>query len=96
MIRIVKMTFRDDAVPEFLQMFDGIKNAIASFEGCQSLSLLQTIATPNVIFTYSRWDSPESLERYRNSELFNNVWRTTKTWFAGPAEAWSVDELVTL
>ena len=96
MIRIVKMTFRPDAVPEFLAMFDGIKNAIAGFEGCQSLSLLQNIESPNVIFTYSRWDKPESLEHYRNSDLFRNVWRTTKAWFDAPAEAWSVDEIETL
>jgi heme-degrading monooxygenase HmoA len=96
MVRIVKMTFREEALPEFLQMFDGIKNAIAQFEGCQSLSLLQSIESPNVVFTLSRWDKPESLERYRNSDLFKNVWRTTKAWFDKPAEAWSCDELVTL
>ena len=96
MIRIVKMTFKEESVPEFLKMFDGIKNAIAVFEGCQSLSLLQNIESPNVIFTYSRWDKPESLERYRNSELFIKVWRTTKAWFDKPAEAWSVDELESL
>jgi len=96
MIRIVKMTFRPDAVPEFLEMFDGIKNAIAGFEDCQSLSLLQHTDTPNVIFTYSRWNTPESLERYRQSDLFKNVWRATKALFDKPAEAWSLDELETL
>ena len=96
MVRIVKMTFREDCVPDFLEMFDGIKNAIATFEGCQSLSLLQSMESPNIIFTYSRWNNAEALERYRQSELFITTWRTTKAWFDKPAEAWSVDELVTL
>jgi heme-degrading monooxygenase HmoA len=92
-VRIVKMTFRPDAVPDFLEMFDGIKNAIAGFEGCRSLSLLQCTEPRNVLFTYSTWESPEHLDRYRASGLFGSTWKQTKTWFAAPAEAWSVDIL---
>jgi len=93
MIRIVKMTFRPEAVPAFLEMFGGIKNAIAGFEGCRSLRLLQCTESKNVLFTYSTWDSPERLEAYRRSELFANTWKQTKPWFAAPAQAWSVDTL---
>ena len=93
MVRIVKMTFRPESVLEFLEMFDGIKNAIAGFEGCRSLRLLQCTDPKNVLFTYSTWDTPEHLERYRRSELFAKTWKQTKTYFAAPAEAWSVDIL---
>jgi quinol monooxygenase YgiN len=96
MIRIVKMTFQEERLGEFLEMFDGIKNAIAGFEGCQSLTLLQNIESRNVIFTYSRWNDAESLERYRQSELFAKTWKQTKMWFAKPADAWSVEELESL
>jgi quinol monooxygenase YgiN len=95
-VRIVKMTFREERVGDFLEMFGGIKNAIREFEGCQSLSLLQNIESRNVIFTYSKWSDAESLERYRRSELFARTWKQTKMWFAKPAEAWSVEELESL
>jgi quinol monooxygenase YgiN len=81
--RIVKLTFAADKVSDFLQTFDERKEMIASFEGCSSVELLRDINNPNIFFTYSKWDKEQSLENYRNSELFNTVWDTVKKWFAG-------------
>jgi quinol monooxygenase YgiN len=88
--RIVKLTFAADKVSDFLQTFDERKEMIASFEGCSSVELLRDINNPNIFFTYSKWDKEQSLENYRNSELFNTVWDTVKKWFAGKPEAWSL------
>lgn len=89
--RIVKMTFVPERVDEFLKVFNANKERIAGFEGCSHLKLLNSIEDPTIFFTYSNWDSVESLNKYRDSDLFINVWNQTKILFAAKAEAWSVD-----
>jgi len=93
LIRIVKLTFAADRVNDFLKAFDERKEMIASFEGCSSVELLRDIQNPNIFFTYSKWNNEQSLEKYRNSELFNTVWNTVKKWFADKPEAWSVEQV---
>lgn len=87
LIRIVKMTFREEEVDTFRKIFDERKEKIASFPGCSSLQLLND---KNIFFTYSTWDGPESLERYRTSELFQSTWALVKPLFSAKTEAWSV------
>ncbi len=89
LIRIVKMTFQPQNIPTFLENFEENKEKIRSFEGCQHLELWQETEGGNVLFTYSHWDAPQSLENYRNSPLFKTVWAFTKTLFADKPEAWS-------
>ncbi len=91
MIRIVKLTFREDAVDSFIEIFNESKTKIRSFAGCQRLELLHDIDNPNIFFTYSYWDNSTSLEEYRTSELFESVWAKTKILFDDKPEAWSVD-----
>ncbi len=91
--RIVKLTFAPDKVADFLKTFDERKEMIASFEGCSSVELLRDVQNPNIFFTYSKWDNEKSLEKYRNSELFNTVWDMVKQWFAAKPEAWSVEQV---
>ncbi|MEZ4935193.1 MAG: antibiotic biosynthesis monooxygenase [Saprospiraceae bacterium] len=55
--RIVKMTFRPEAVPAFLEDFETIKNKIRNIEGCQHLELWRKWMASNVLFTYSHWKS---------------------------------------
>ncbi|HLP51441.1 MAG TPA: antibiotic biosynthesis monooxygenase family protein [Chitinophagales bacterium] len=93
LVRIVKMTFAEDKVENFVAAFNERKHLIAAFEGCSGVELLRDINDPRIFFTYSRWDGPESLEKYRQSELFNTVWDTVKKWFAGKPEAWSVRQV---
>ena len=90
MIRIVKLTFRTDAVDAFKEIFNESKEKIRAQTGCNRLELLNDIKNPTIFFTYSYWDNEESLDAYRNSELFNNVWAKTKLPFGAKPEAWSV------
>lgn len=89
--RIVKLTFREDAVPEFLAIFEASKEKIRAFEGNLHLELLRDTAQPNVLFTLSLWENEQALEAYRQSELFKSTWEKTKALFAGKAEAWTVE-----
>jgi len=87
LIRIVKMTFKEEDVETFRHIFEERKERIASFPGCSKLELLND---KNIFFTYSAWDDVEALEKYRSSELFQSTWSLTKKLFAAKAEAWSV------
>ncbi|MEZ4954926.1 MAG: antibiotic biosynthesis monooxygenase family protein [Saprospiraceae bacterium] len=89
--RIVKMTFRPEAVPAFLEDFETIKNKIRNIEGCQHLELWREVDGSNVLFTYSHWKSEADLNAYRQTDLFKSVWKRTKEKFAQRAEAWSVE-----
>jgi len=90
--RIVKMTFREDAVETFLnEVFEHSKNRIRAFPGCRHMELLRQKNKPNVLFTLSFWDDEAALEAYRQSELFKTTWAKTKVLFAEKAEAWTVE-----
>ncbi len=84
------MHFREDAVDEFLIVFYRYKQSIAAQTGCREVSLLQDHASKNIFYTFSLWDNVESLEQYRNSELFKAIWPQTKKLFQEPAHAWSL------
>jgi hypothetical protein len=89
--RIVKLTFREEAVPEFLDIFEDSKLKIRAFEGNLYLELLRDVARPDVFFTLSFWENEAALDRYRASELFKTTWAKTKALFAEKPEAWSVE-----
>lgn len=92
-VRIVKMTFREEAVADFLAVFDKYKEQIRASEGCHHVSLFQSVADPTVISTYSLWTEEEDLENYRHSDLFKQVWGETKQHFLKRAEAHSYQVL---
>jgi heme-degrading monooxygenase HmoA len=91
--RIVKLTFREEQVPEFLALFAETNERIRSFPGCRHLELLRCDQPGNIFFTYSIWDGQEQLDHYRYSEFFRDTWQRTKALFAEKAEAWSVMEV---
>ena len=95
-IRIVKMSFKEEHIDEFLKNFNINKKNIRNFEGCRLLQLLRDKNNPNIFFSYSYWESEEHLENYRNSELFKSVWKKTKVLFNNKPEAWSVDTIESL
>ena len=88
-IRVVKMTFREDVVNDFIFVFDAHKDKIRHFEGCTHLELLRDANDPCVYYTYSHWDSAEHLDAYRDSELFGKVWPATRKLFAARPMAFS-------
>lgn len=91
--RIVKLSFDPKKVNEFLIVFESSKQKIKEMNGCNSLELLNDINSPNIFFTYSKWNSEQDLNNYRNSELFKIVWAKTKILFNDKAMAWSVNSL---
>jgi len=92
-VRIVKLTFREDEVEVFKQILAESKEKIRAFPGVMYLEMLQAKDQSNVFFTYSHWKSSADLENYRHSNLFKTTWAKTKPLFAAPAEAWSNDRL---
>ena len=89
--RIVKLTFEEDKIEDFLKSFDENKKNIAAFDGCLHLELLRCSSPSNIFFTYSFWESESQLNAYRNSDLFKTVWAKTKILFADKPEAWSIN-----
>ena len=88
-VRLVKMTFRPEAVPLFEDLFHQHHQAIRHFPGCRHLELLRD---GHVFFTYSHWEKAQDLENYRHSPLFQEVWPATKALFAAAEEAWSTEQ----
>ncbi len=86
------MTFRPDATRVFQDdVFEPTKKRIRAFPGCQHMELLRHTELPNVMFTFSIWDSEDALDNYRQSDLFRDTWSKTKALFAEKAEAWSME-----
>lgn len=91
-VRIVKMSFHQKYVADFLAMFDEKKQLIRNSVGCKLLELYQDKNNPDIFFTYSYWNDESDLENYRNSILFKETWKQTKTYFNDKPQAWSVDK----
>lgn len=83
------MQFREDGVDDFLQMFGEKKELIRNFPGCMHVELRREEESGKFV-TLSVWEKPEDLENYRHSDLFQETWKLTKSWFSGPAEAFSL------
>lgn len=89
LIRIVRMTFRQEEISVFLENFEANKQSIRNFPGCQHLELWQDDNSENIFMTYSHWESEEALNQYRDSELFKSVWSFTKALFSEKPRAFS-------
>lgn len=94
LIRIVKMTFHENKVGDFLQLFEDTKVNIRKFKGCSHLELLKDFNASNVFFTYSYWEDESCLDDYRNSDLFGKVWSQTKKLFADKPLAFSAKQFI--
>lgn len=94
--RLVKMTFKLEEVEAFQKMFDERKHLIASSEGCHRLELLRDRRDARVFFTLSFWESEAYLNQYRDSALFEETWKITKSKFEEKARAWSLDSIISL
>ena len=91
-IRIVRMTFQPEKCTDFEGLYDSVCQKIMSMPGCTSLSLKHDANQPNVYYTLSHWNSEESLQAYRHSELFKQTWARTKAMFADAPQAFSLIE----
>lgn len=95
-IRIVRMEFQPDRVPEFEAIFAASKHAIRRFSGCLRLEMNVDADLPHVRYTYSWWESQQALDNYRDSELFQTTWAATKALFGGKPMAFSLNRLETV
>ena len=93
LIRVVRMTFRPEETPAFLENFEAHKVLIRNFPGCSHLELWQDENQKNIFVTYSHWESEAALNQYRDSQLFKSVWTFTKTLFSEKPQAWSAKKL---
>lgn len=91
--RIVRMTFQEDKVDAFLEIFESSKDKIAGMPGCNSVELFQDYNQGHIFSTYSIWDSEEDLNNYRKSELFGGVWKATKALFSDKPVAFSLKKI---
>ena len=83
------MTFREDEVENFLDVFHKSKDKIRAFKGCLHLELHQDYTADNIFSTYSIWNDEQALDQYRNSDLFKSVWAQTKPLFKEKPVAFS-------
>ena len=90
------MHFTEAGVEEFLEIFNSNKNSIRNFSGCSHLQLLKDEADPLCYTTLSHWDKQESLDHYRQSELFGKVWGRVKTLFSERSQAFSLVKFIEL
>ena len=89
LLRTVRMTFRPDRLADFLDLFRDARPRISAAPGCRHLELWQDARFPNVLTTFSRWDSAEALDAYRRSDLFRETWARTTPLFAAAPVAYS-------
>ena len=95
-VRIVKMEFKTDKIETFLFNFNNVKQKIRNVKGCMLLELYRDKYNTNIFFTYSYWESEQSLNLYRDSYLFKEVWSNVKPLFKTKPLAWSMDKLIVL
>lgn len=89
LIRIVRMTFQEDKVEDFLEVFNQSKDRIRAFEGCEHLELHKDFHADHIFSTYSIWRDDQCLDNYRHSDLFKGVWKETKALFSEKPIAFS-------
>ena len=95
-IRVVKMTFKEEGIDQFLNSFMPRSEKIRNFPGCTHLQLWRDVNKPNVYFSYSFWNSPDDLEKYRQSDIFKETWALAKAQFGDKPEAWTVEKQLEL
>ena len=88
-VRVVRLTFIEDSIGAFKELYKEHEEAISSQTGCFSVDLVEDSSNPLVWATISKWKDVESLNRYRDSKLFGVVWPATKVLFAEKPEVWT-------
>ena len=90
------MTFKDEHVADFLKLFDTMGYHIRRTEGCHHLELMKDTRNPNAFITYSLWEDDEGLDRYRESEMFREMWAECKRFFSEKPSAFSMKRYLTV
>lgn len=90
-IRIVRLSFNQNEVVKFLNIFNEARATILGFEGCQQLQLHKDADKDNVFYTISHWNEAIDLDYYRNSSFFQKTWAKTKLLFDEKPVAYSLE-----
>lgn len=88
--RIVRMDFEPEKVNDFLNLFESVRGKISGFPGCTHLELCRDAGLDHVYYTFSKWEKEQDLDKYRQSELFEDTWAKTKQLFGGKPQAYSL------
>jgi quinol monooxygenase YgiN len=88
--RIVRMTIDPEKVDLFRKYFYSSCIKIRGSKGCTHLELYADAAFPNVMITFSKWQSEFFLNQYRNSEVFKETWALVKPLFIEKPFAFSM------
>ena len=91
-IRIVRLTIQQEQVAVFKNYFSTTQAQIRSFPGCKYVSLHHDANQPEVMITFSKWESENDLENYRNSDLFKTTWAKVKPLFSAAPSAFTMVE----
>ena len=92
--RIVRLSFAPENTSAFVEIFKESRDLIRARKGCIHLELNKDIDHANVYYTISRWESPDDLDSYRQSELFKTTWAKTKVLFNDKPVAYSVRKIM--
>lgn len=93
-IRVVRMSFKEEKVQDFISLFNKTKNSIRDFDGCLRLDLLQDFGQEHILTTYSYWQDLKSLDKYRHSPLFLDTWAEMKEYFSAKPIAFSCKKIM--
>lgn len=95
-VRIVRMTFKEEKINDFINLFTQTSSKIAEMKGCRHLELMKEANNTGVFCTYSIWDSETDLDDYRNSETFHTIWGECKKYFAERPIAFSLEKFISV
>ncbi|MFM1744819.1 MAG: hypothetical protein RLZZ630_756 [Bacteroidota bacterium] len=90
--RFVRLQFRPEFVEEFLRLYRSAEGHIRNRDGCLGVKLLRDTSDPAVFFTLSEWKDEHTLDQYRHSDFFRNLWPLVKVGFAAAPVAFSTTE----
>lgn len=94
--RIVRLSFQEEHIDTFLEIFDKKMRHIKTQPGCSHLELHRDANKKNVFYTLSHWNSEEDLDNYRHSDLFGEVWPEVKQYFNEKPLAYSLEKQITV
>lgn len=90
-VRIVKMSFKQEHINLFISIFEESKHKIEAMEGNLHVELLQDKKEINTFFTYSHSKGEENLIQYRKSDKFTKICPKTKALFLKDAAVWTTE-----
>lgn len=94
LVRIVRMTFQEQHLQDFVGLFQESRASIEAMPGCYKVELMQDWDQANVYITHSHWKDQEALDHYRHSETFKDIWARTKAMFADKPQAFSMKRVI--